>query len=71
MPAGLTRRQLCLGLLSYYDPQPPFGGIDWTRVGDAELIRQRQGGTGRRLKDAPRLLAGRPDLLKRLGIDAR
>ena len=40
------------------------------RVGEKELTRQRQGGTGRRLADAPRLLAGRPDLLKRLGLVA-
>jgi hypothetical protein len=38
-------------------------------VGDAERERQRQGGTGRRLKDAARLLADRPDLLRRLGIE--
>jgi len=38
-------------------------------VGEAQRERQRQGGTGRRLKDAARLLAGRPDLLKRLGIE--
>jgi putative intracellular protease/amidase len=49
-----------------YDPQPPHGGIDWTRVGDVQRERQRQGGTGRRLNDARRLLASRPDLLKQL-----
>ena len=52
-----------------YDPHPPQGAIDWSRVGDAERERQRQGGTGRRLEDAPRLLADRPDLLRRLGIE--
>jgi transcriptional regulator GlxA family with amidase domain len=51
-----------------YDPQPPHGGIDWTRVGEAERQRQRQGGTGRRLSEARRLLAGRPDLLRKLRI---
>jgi putative intracellular protease/amidase len=61
-----TAERIQLGI--EYDPHPPFGGIDWSRVGDAERARQRQGGTGRRLQDAPRLLAGRPDLLKRLGV---
>jgi putative intracellular protease/amidase len=63
-----TAQRIQLGI--EYDPQPPFGGIDWKKVGDAERERQRQGGTGRRLKDAPRLLAGRPDLLRRLGLKA-
>jgi len=54
-----------------YDPQPPFGGIDWSRVGPAEKARQREGGTGRRLREAPRLLTGRPDLLRRLGLDGK
>jgi transcriptional regulator GlxA family with amidase domain len=62
-----TAERIQLGI--EYDPRPPFGGIDWSHVGEAELARQRQGGTGRRLKDAPRLLATRPDLLRRLGID--
>lgn len=61
-----TAQRIQLGI--EYDPRPPFGGIDWSLVGEKELARQRQGGTGRRLKDAPRLLAGRPDLLKRLGL---
>jgi putative intracellular protease/amidase len=61
-----TAERIQLGI--EYDPHPPFGGIDWSRVGDPERARQRQGGTGRRLADAPRLLAGRPDLLKRLGL---
>jgi hypothetical protein len=60
-----TARRIQLGI--EYDPRPPFGPIDWSRVGAPELERQRQGGTGRRLKDAPELLAGRPDLLRRLG----
>ena len=64
-----TAERIQLGI--EYDPHPPFGGIDWAKVGDPERTRQRQGGTGRRLQDAPRLLAGRPDLLKRLGIAAR
>jgi putative intracellular protease/amidase len=63
-----TAQRIQLGI--EYDPHPPFGGIDWSQVGDAERERQRQGGTGRRLKDAPRLLAGRPDLLRRLGLKA-
>jgi transcriptional regulator GlxA family with amidase domain len=50
-----------------YDPQPPFGGIDWSRVGDAELKRQRQGGTGRALATrAEEIFAARPDLLRKL-----
>jgi putative intracellular protease/amidase len=61
-----TAERIQLGI--EYDPRPPFGGIDWSRVGDAERARQRQGGTGRRLQDAPRLLARRPNLLKRLGL---
>ncbi len=61
-----TAERIQLGI--EYDPHPPFGGIDWSRVGEAERARQRQGGTGRRLQDAPRLLAGRPDLLTRLGL---
>jgi DJ-1/PfpI family len=52
-----------------YDPQPPFGGIDWSRVGPEDLARQREGGTGRRLARARELLARRPDLLRRLGLD--
>jgi transcriptional regulator GlxA family with amidase domain len=51
-----------------YDPQPPFGGIDWTQVGEKELTRQRRGGTGARLAQAHELLAPRPDLLRRLGL---
>jgi putative intracellular protease/amidase len=62
----VTAERIQLGI--EYDPHPPFGGIDWSRVGDAERTRQRQGGTGRRLQDASRLLARRPDLLKRLGL---
>ena len=64
-----TARRIQLGI--EYDPHPPWGGIDWSLVGEKELARQRQGGTGRRLTDAPRLLAGRPDLLKRLGLVAQ
>ena len=64
-----TAERLQLGI--EYDPHPPFGGIDWSRVGEAELSRQRQGGTGRRLQEAPRLLAHRPELLKRLGLEPR
>jgi transcriptional regulator GlxA family with amidase domain len=49
-----------------YDPQPPFGGIDWSRVGDAELGRQRAGGTGRQLATrAAEIFARRPDLLRK------
>jgi hypothetical protein len=62
-----TAQRIQLGI--EYDPQPPLGGIDWSGVGEADLARQRSGGTGRRLRDAPRLLAGRPDLLRRLGIE--
>lgn len=51
-----------------YDPQPPFGGIDWTQVGERELTRQRRGGTGARLAQAHELLATRPDLLQRLRL---
>jgi hypothetical protein len=61
-----TSERIQLGI--EYDPRPPFGAIDWSRVGATELERQRQGGTGRRLLDAPQLLAGRPDLLQKLGI---
>lgn len=64
-----TAERIQLGI--EYDPHPPFGGIDWSRVGPAETARQRQGGTGRRLQDAPKLLAGRPELLKRLGAEPR
>lgn len=59
--------QIQLGL--EYDPRPPFGGIDWTQVGEKELVRQRQGGTGARLAQAHELLASRPDLLRRLGLE--
>jgi len=51
-----------------YDPQPPFGGIDWTQVGEKELTRQRRGGTGARLAQAHELLTERPDLLHRLRL---
>ena len=36
-----TAERIQLGL--EYDPHPPFGGIDWSRVGAAETARQRQG----------------------------
>jgi transcriptional regulator GlxA family with amidase domain len=50
-----------------YDPHPPFGGIDWNRVGDAERARQRQGGTGQQLATrAGEIFASRPDLLRKL-----
>lgn len=62
-----TAQRIQLGI--EYDPHPPQGGIDWSKVGDVERERQRQGGTGRRLRDAPMLLAERPDLLRRLGIE--
>lgn len=52
-----------------YDPHPPFGGIEWARVGARELARQRQSGTGARLTQARELLADRPDLLKRLRLE--
>ena len=61
-----TAERIQLGI--EYDPRSPLGAIDWSRVGDADLARQRQGGTGRRLQEAPRLLGARPDLLRRLGI---
>jgi transcriptional regulator GlxA family with amidase domain len=62
-----TAQRIQLGI--EYDPRPPLGPIDWSRVGEPQRERQRQGGTGARLKDAARLLAGRPDLLRRLGIE--
>ncbi len=61
-----TASRIQLGL--EYDPHPPQGALDWSRVGPAELARQREGGTGRRLKDARQLLKSRPDLLARLGL---
>lgn len=61
-----TASRIQLGL--EYDPHPPQGALDWSRVGPAELARQREGGTGRRLKDARQLLKNRPDLLERLGM---
>jgi transcriptional regulator GlxA family with amidase domain len=61
-----TAERIQLGI--EYDPRPPFGGIDWSRVGEPELQRQRQGGTGKKLQDARKLLAGRPDLLRKLGL---
>jgi transcriptional regulator GlxA family with amidase domain len=61
-----TAQRIQLGI--EYDPHPPFGGIDWERVGDAELARQRQGGTGKQLATrAAEIFAGRPDLLRKLG----
>lgn len=62
-----TAQRIQLGI--EYDPHPPQGPIDWSKVGEPERARQRQGGTGRQLKDAARLLAYRPDLLRRLGIE--
>ncbi len=62
-----TAERIQLGI--EYDPHPPFGGIDWSRVGETERARQRQGGTGRRLGEARRLLARRKDLLIRLGLE--
>jgi transcriptional regulator GlxA family with amidase domain len=60
-----TARRIQLGI--EYDPAPPFGPIDWSRVGPAEIAAQRRGGTGARLNEASRLLARRPDLRARLG----
>ncbi len=61
-----TARAIQLGI--EYDPDPPFGAIDWNQVGDAERTRQRRGGTGAALARATELLAGRPDLLRKLGV---
>jgi transcriptional regulator GlxA family with amidase domain len=52
-----------------YDPRPPLGGIAWARVGDAQQQRQRLSGTGRRLNEARRILASRPELLEKLSIE--
>jgi len=62
-----TSQRIQLGL--EYDPHPPFGGIDWTHVGDNGLTRQRKRGTGARLAQARELLANRPDLLRRLKLE--
>lgn len=62
-----TAQRIQLGI--EYDPRPPFGGNDWSRVAEGERARQRRGGTGRRLQDARQLLAHRPDLLRRLGLE--
>jgi transcriptional regulator GlxA family with amidase domain len=59
-----TARAIQLGI--EYDPAPPFGAIDWSRVGDAERARQRQRGTGAELARASERLASRPDLLDKL-----
>jgi transcriptional regulator GlxA family with amidase domain len=60
-----TAERIQLGI--EYDPQPPFGGIDWSRVGDPERARQRQGGTGHQLATrAEAIFAERPDLLLKL-----
>lgn len=68
--AHLTSRDVSqrIQLALEYDPHPPVGGIDWTRVGETELTRQRQGGTGARLAQARELLASRPDLLRQLQV---
>jgi transcriptional regulator GlxA family with amidase domain len=60
-----TAQRIQLGI--EYDPHPPFGGIDWRHVGDAERQRQRQGGTGKLLSTrAGEIFANRPDLLHKL-----
>lgn len=69
LAARLTDRATAerIQLIIEYDPQPPFGGIDWNRVGDKELARQRQGGTGKQLATrAAEIFATRPDLLRKL-----
>jgi transcriptional regulator GlxA family with amidase domain len=63
-----TAQRIQLGI--EYDPRRRGAASTGPWCGEKELTRQRQGGTGRRLADAPRLLAGRPDLLKRLGLGA-
>jgi transcriptional regulator GlxA family with amidase domain len=70
LAAKLAGREIShrIQLALEYDPQPPFGAIDWKKVGEEELTRQRQGGTGARLAQAQELLASRPDLLRRLGL---
>jgi transcriptional regulator GlxA family with amidase domain len=60
-----TAKRIQLGI--EYDPQPPFGGIDWNGVGATERRRQREGGTGKRLATgAAEIFARRPDLLDKL-----
>jgi transcriptional regulator GlxA family with amidase domain len=60
-----TARRIQLSI--EYDPQPPLGRLDWSRVGATELARQRQGGTGRQLATrASEIFARRPDLLRKL-----
>ena len=60
-----TARRIQLSI--EYDPQPPFGGIAWDHVGDAERTRQRQTGTGALLAaNAAEIFASRPDLLRKL-----
>ena len=49
-------------LVIEYDPQPPFGGVDWGQANGDEL-----GDTlGRHRADLERALANRPDLYQRL-----
>jgi transcriptional regulator GlxA family with amidase domain len=45
-----------------YDPQPPFGGVDWSEAngdGPAQMLSEHQA-------DLERALAGRPDLYQKL-----
>jgi len=59
-----TARRIQLSI--EYDPQPPFGTLDWNEVGPSDLARQRQGGTGKELTRASEIFADRPDLLRKL-----
>jgi len=48
-------------------PPWPFGGIDWTTVGAETVARQRQGGTGKMLRErGAEIFRPRPDLAKKL-----
>jgi transcriptional regulator GlxA family with amidase domain len=49
-------------LVIEYDPQPPFGGVDWAQANGDELGDKM----GRHRADLERALAHRPDLYQRL-----
>ena len=45
-----------------YDPQPPFGGVDWSEANGDGLAQM----LGEHRADLERALAGRPDLYQKL-----
>ncbi len=62
-----TARLLQAGI--EYDPQPPFGGIDWGLVNGPAAVRERAAVRPQLEQAMAEALASRPDLVARLGLE--